>query len=181
MSCSSEISNKAVLFPCLLWHGEGVCFHHGLPLLNHPAIWYFHGHLAIFLLRLLPPTIPRTSQRSERAIGWKKGLSFVIVDLLHQKANFRQEARHLSIKMFDFIFSLCFDFFSVFHIWNCQRFSGIFSWIPIANLYAKEKRLWIWTKIDVLVCVGYSSANFKHDSCSCMDFIIIIKSGFSPE
>lgn len=66
-------------------------FSSGLPLLNHPAIWYFHGHLAIFLLRLLPPTIPRTSQKSGRATGWKKGLSFVIVDLLHQIANFRKQ------------------------------------------------------------------------------------------
>lgn len=37
----------------------------------------------------------------------------------------------------------------------------------------------IW--IDVLVCVFYLSVNFIHYSCPCVNFIIIIKSGFSPE
>lgn len=35
-------------------------------------------------------------------------------------------------------------------------------------------------RIVVLVCVVYSSVNFIHYSCPCMDFIII-KSGFTPE
>lgn len=76
------------------------------------------------LLRLLPPTIPITSQRSGRVTGWKKGLSFVIVNLLHQKTNFKQETRHLSTfrknTWFHFFFVL--QFFSILHIWNCQSF-----------------------------------------------------------
>lgn len=72
-------------------------FSSGLPLLNHPAIWYFHGHLAIFLLRLLPPTIPRTSQKSGRATGWKKRLVICHSGLAPLDSKFQaEEARHLS-------------------------------------------------------------------------------------
>lgn len=45
---SSEIPLKAILFPCLLLHGEGCVFSSGLPLLNPSAFWCCPGHLAIF-------------------------------------------------------------------------------------------------------------------------------------